>query len=102
MKRKGKPDQMSLIKVSGDSMEPTLLDGDLVLVNHARTRVAPQGGIYAMSIDDEIMIKRVQPVFESGKLRVISDNKAYDSFEIGTDRVKVNGKVIWYARDLER
>jgi phage repressor protein C with HTH and peptisase S24 domain len=101
MKRKGSPDKMSLIKVSGDSMEPTLLSGDLVLVNHDRNSIAAQGGIYAISIDDEIMIKRVQPSFP-GKLLIISDNKQYAPYKISTFDVRVNGKVIWYARDLER
>jgi phage repressor protein C with HTH and peptisase S24 domain len=97
----GKPDNMSLIKVSGDSMEPTLLTGDLVLVDHGRNSIASQGGIYAIAINDEIMIKRVQPAFPD-KLLVISDNKQYSSFEISKDKVRVNGKVIWYAREMER
>jgi phage repressor protein C with HTH and peptisase S24 domain len=101
IKKKGSPGNMSLIKVSGDSMEPTLLSGDLVLVNHSRNTIASQGGIYAIAVDDEIMIKRVQPTFPD-KLLVISDNKQYPSQEIATDKVRVNGKVIWYARDLER
>jgi len=97
----GKPDSMSLIKVSGDSMEPTLLSGDLVLVDHGRTAIASQGGIYAIAIEDEIMIKRVQLVFPD-KLLVISDNKQYAPFEIARDRVRVNGKIIWFAREMER
>lgn len=100
--RKGKPENMSLIKVEGDSMEPTLLSGDLVLVDHRRNNVAAQGGIYAIAIDDEIMIKRVQPVFPDGKLLVISDNKQYNPFEIDTEKIKINGKVIWFAREMER
>lgn len=99
--RKGRPQNMSMIKVQGDSMVPTLLDGDLVLVNHSRTTVAPQGGIYAVSINNEIMIKRIQPIFPD-KLLVISDNKQYSPYEIFVDNVRVNGKIIWYARDLER
>ena len=99
--RKGRTQNMSLIKVQGDSMEPTLLDGDLVMVNHGRDSIASQGGIYAISIDDEIMIKRVQPVFPD-RLLVISDNKRYPTQEIAAENVRVNGKVIWYARDLER
>jgi len=101
MQRKGSPDKMSLIKVSGDSMEPTLLSGDLVLVDHGRNSIASQGGIYAISIDDEIMIKRVQPSFPD-KLLIISDNKQYAPYKMSTANVRVNGKVIWYARDLER
>lgn len=102
IKRKGgSPNNMSLIKVSGDSMEPTLRDGDLALVDHGRNNIASQGGIYAIALDDEIMVKRVQPIFPN-KLLVISDNKQYPAQEIAAENVRVNGKVIWYARDLER
>ena len=83
-------------------MEPTLFSGDLVLVDHAKTSVAPQGGIYAISIDHEIMIKRIQVLFNEGKLRIISDNKQYDPIEATPDQVRINGKVIWFGRDLER
>jgi phage repressor protein C with HTH and peptisase S24 domain len=102
IKRKGKPENMSLIKVQGDSMEPTLLSGDLVLVDHNKTTIAPQGGIYAISINHEIMIKRVQILFPEDRLRIISDNKQYEPIEAPADQVRVNGKVIWYARDMER
>jgi phage repressor protein C with HTH and peptisase S24 domain len=103
IKRKGgKPDNMSLIKVDGDSMEPTLLTGDLVLIDHTRTAIAPQGGIYAISIDHEIMIKRIQVLHPQVKLRIISDNKQYPPLEIDADKVTINGKVIWFGREMER
>lgn len=103
VKRKGgKPDNMSLIKVEGDSMEPTLLDGDLVLVNHSRTTVAPQGGIYAISIHQEIMIKRVQILFPHNKLRILSDNTNYKPIEADPEQIKINGKVIWFGRDMDK
>lgn len=99
--RKDLPQNMSLIKVQGDSMAPTLLSGDLVLVDHSRSTIASQGGIYAISIGSEIMIKRVQPSFPN-KLLVISDNKQYAPYEIATENIRVNGKVIWLGRDMER
>lgn len=102
IKRKGDVRNMSLIKVVGDSMEPTLMPGDLVLVNHALKNVSAQGGIYALSINDEIIIKRVQVLYPSGKLKIISDNGNYEPMEATPDQVKINGKVIWYGRDLER
>jgi phage repressor protein C with HTH and peptisase S24 domain len=55
----------------------------------------------ANTLDDEIMIKRVQPSFPD-KLLVISNNKQYTPYEIATENIRVNGKLIWYARDLER
>lgn len=100
--KKGRPDRMSLIKVDGDSMEPTLMAGDLVLVNHSRTVVTPQGGIYAISLDGEIMIKRIQIIFPQNRLRIISDNPRYEPIEADPDQVRVNGRVIWYGREIER
>ncbi len=57
--------------------------------------------IYAIAIEDEIIIKGVQPVFPD-KLLVISDNKQYPTFELSKAEVRVNGKVIWFAREMER
>lgn len=98
--RKGSPQNMSLIKVKGDSMEPTLLPGDLVLVDHSKNAVV-RGGIYAVALDHEIMIKRLQPL-PAGKVLVISDNKQYTSIETNPQDIHVNGQVLWYAREIER
>ena len=100
VKRKGNPGNMVLIKVDGDSMEPSLLSGDVVLIDRNRNYIDPQGGIYALALDDIIMIKRVQVLAD--KIRIISDNPKYEAFDVPLDRVKVNGKVIWFARELER
>jgi len=101
-KKKGDPQNMSLVKVSGDSMKPTLVSGDLVLIDHSRTTIASQGGIYAISIDHEILIKRLQLLYSGGKIMIISDNKQYPAQDIEAEKVTINGKVIWYARELER
>ena len=99
--KKGSPDKMSLIKVKGDSMEPTLLSGDMILVDHSKNFIDPQGGIYAIVIDDMIMLKRLQ-VLGQGRIRVVSDNPRYESIEVHADALAINGKVLWYCRDLER
>ncbi len=90
---------LSLIKVTGDSMEPTIYSGDLVLIDHSRTITSAQGGIYALAINDEIMIKRIQPLPE-GKLRIISDNKKYPTIETTINNIMINGKVIWLGREI--
>jgi phage repressor protein C with HTH and peptisase S24 domain len=101
IKKKGSPENMSLIKVSGDSMQPTLLSGDIALVDHGHNYIDPQGGIYAIAVDGEIMIKRVQPI-PGGKILVISDNKNYERLEMDSGQSHINGKVIWFCRDIER
>ena len=100
IRRKGNPRNMVLIKVDGDSMEPSLLSGDLVLVDRNRNYIDPQGGIYALALDDIIMVKRIQMLVD--RARIISDNLKYEAFEVPMERVKVNGKVIWFARELGR
>jgi len=97
--RRGDPKQMSMIKVRGDSMAPTLLDGDMVLVNHAEKDIL-DGSIYAIVIDDEILIKRIHKDYKASLLKIKSDNPEYETFTIEHDKVIINGKVIWYARDL--
>lgn len=102
IERKGDPQNMSLIRVSGDSMEPTLISGDLVLIDHNRNFIDPQGGIYAIAAGNIIMIKRLQVNFLTSKIRVISDNLKYESAEVEQEKIRVNGKVIWYGREMER
>ncbi len=102
IQRRGDPANMTLIKVSGDSMEPTLLSGDLVLIDRSRNYLDPQGGIYAIALDDVIMIKRLQAEYPAKKVKIISDNAKYSITEANADQVKINGKVIWFGRELER
>ncbi|MEW6333841.1 MAG: LexA family transcriptional regulator [Thermodesulfobacteriota bacterium] len=98
--RKGLPQNMSIIKVQGDSMEPMLLSGDLVLVDRSKDATT-RGGLFAITIDGEVLIKRIQPLMDS-RLLVISDNEKYTALEIETGNIHINGKVIWFARELER
>jgi phage repressor protein C with HTH and peptisase S24 domain len=98
--RKGDPEKMSIIRVQGDSMVPTLQGGDIVLVDHGRNYVDPQGGIYAIASGDHIMIKRLQLIHPSGMLRIISDNEKYEPIETDPGKVIINGRVIWFGREL--
>ncbi len=101
LQRKGDAGEMSVIKVQGDSMEPSLYNGDIVLVNHANKTVV-SGAIYAIAVRDEIMIKRVHVAVPTGDLQIISDNKNYAPFTVAPAQLIINGKVIWFGRDLER
>jgi len=95
--RKGDPQTMSLIMVSGDSMEPTLSNGDVVLIDHSRNYLHDYG-IYAISVDDSVLIKRLQPF--GNKVQIISDNSKYPPLVLDAADVVINGKALWYAHDL--
>ncbi|MCD8568843.1 MAG: helix-turn-helix transcriptional regulator [Geovibrio sp.] len=97
IRRKGNPDNMSLIRVSGDSMEPTLSNGDIVLIDHSRNYIS-DFGMYAISVDNSIMIKRLQPYAD--KVQIISDNPKYPPLTVYAHEVVINGKALWYAHDI--
>jgi phage repressor protein C with HTH and peptisase S24 domain len=100
IQRKGNPQNMSLIRITGDSMVPTLEPSDIVLVDHGLNFIDPHGGIYAIVVDDEIMIKRLQVLYPLKNVQIISDNPKYHFADVDPKDLKINGKVIWFGREL--
>lgn len=97
-----RPQDLCLIRVHGDSMEPTLRAGDVILVDHSACR-PDREGIYILRMGEMLIVKRLQAVL-GGQLRVISDNPAFDSWvlklaDIGVD-VDIVGRVVWSGRRL--
>lgn len=97
-----RPQDLCLIRVSGDSMEPTLRAGDVILID-VRSCRPDREGIYIMRLDGMLLVKRLQAL-PGGKLKVSSDNAAFDSWtvsktDVGSDLVIV-GRVVWSGRRL--
>jgi len=94
------PGDLYLIHVEGDSMEPTLRAGDLILVDRRRTS-ADREGIYVMSMDDALLVKRLQRQ-PGGRLVATSDNAAYQPFDVDLkavhDGLTIVGRVVWTGR----
>lgn len=97
LKREGvNPAAASLVRVKGDSMEPTLLDGATVLVDHQRRDPAVRRGIFALRIGEELFVKRLEKVAEL--LVISSDNPTHSSRALGgrdLAEVEVIGRVVW-------
>ena len=87
-----------LMFVQGDSMEPVIMDGDIVMIDRGRLDIHT-GRIYAIGVSDTIMIKRLE-LLPDQKVNVISDNKGYSPYIIGCDTIRIIGQVIWFAREL--
>lgn len=84
--------QLSVIAVAGDSMVPTLHDGDEILVD--RSLRPPRDGVHVVRVGDALLVKRL--VFERpGQVRVISDNRSYDPYDLPLAEVSVIGRVVW-------
>ncbi len=94
------PKQLSLIRVEGDSMLPTLADGDDIMVERAAATAPLRDGIHVIRMDDVLMVKRVARG-PGGRLSVLSDNPAYpDWADVDGPSVTVIGRVVWAGRRL--
>lgn len=74
------PRNLAVVTGFGDSMRPLFNPGDPLLVDRGVTAV-DFDGIYFFRIDNEGFIKRLQRIPGVG-LRAISENKAYESWDI--------------------
>ncbi|MBN1850053.1 MAG: helix-turn-helix domain-containing protein [Deltaproteobacteria bacterium] len=100
LKRKGQVNKMVLMDIFGNSMEPELKNGDTVLVDASQKDILA-GLLYAVGIDDTIMVKRIEK--HPGKLVLRSDNKDYAPIMLDgkhMNGVRIIGKVIWVCRNL--
>lgn len=86
------PAMLSVIEVEGDSMEPTLRDGDEMLVD--RTPRPLRAGIHVIRLDDVLLVKRLESA-PGGMVRIISDNPAYPRIERFLGEVELVGRVVW-------
>ena len=86
------PGMLSVIEVEGDSMEPSLRDGDEILVDRSPRPL--RAGLHVIRLDDVLLVKRLEPG-AAGLLRVISDNPAYARIERPMNDVAVLGRVVW-------
>lgn len=90
-----KEKDLYVVFARGDSMEPTISDGDSLLVNTAEKE--PQDGhIYVIRNGEITWVKRIQRQID-GSLLLISDNKIYPPMVIKLDEstdVEIIGKVV--------
>ncbi len=93
-------DGLTILEVSGDSMEPTISDGSLVMVDQTDQDVS--GSIMAFVFEDCAYIKRLQKF--PGGIDVVSDNKDfYPPHQIRNadlDQLNIIGRVRWIGKTL--
>jgi phage repressor protein C with HTH and peptisase S24 domain len=96
----GGVDALAVIRVEGDSMYPTLSDGDNILLDTADCERL-RDGIYVLRIEDALMVKRIAINPIARTLTIMSDNSAYPSWrDVEVDKVHIIGRVVWVGRRL--
>ncbi len=92
--------KLAVVQVAGDSMEPTLYNGDQALIDTAQLNLRREG-IYVMRVDNTFMVKRVTMHPKSKRVTLRADNPRYEAYsDLDPDRLQVTGRVIWIGRTL--
>ncbi|HEX9932699.1 MAG TPA: S24 family peptidase [Allosphingosinicella sp.] len=95
------PKRLSLIRVEGDSMAPTLADGDEIMVDRGDAGDRLRDGIYVLRIEDALVVKRVAPHPAGRAISIRSDNPAYPSWpDCDPAGVEIVGRVVWVGRRI--
>lgn len=90
-------DQLMLLPGQGDSMEPTIRDGDVVLVDKAQTVVSQPDRIWAFNHLESGYIKRLRRA-RLGEFTVSSDNKAVSEWPADIADITIVGRVVSIMR----
>lgn len=97
----GKLSDLSVIGVQGDSMSPTLSDGDDILVNSGDGSDRLRDGIYVLRRDDMLLVKRVGLGPSSRRIAIKSDNGSYPDWpDCDVKDIDIIGRVVWAGRRL--
>ena len=92
----GPGDDLSIIRVDGDSMLPTLDDGDDILVDRSDAASFIRDGIYVLRRDDALLVKRLSVHPGTRRLTVASDNPAHPTWpDCDPATIDIVGRVIW-------
>ena len=92
------PSMLTIARGRGDSMQPTIQDGDMVLIDRSQRTIREQDAIWALTIGDFAMIKRVRAGGE--RVRILSDNDRVPPDDVFHEEVNVVGRVIFIGRRL--
>ena len=93
------PDRCSMIWAHGDSMQPTIPDGSILIIDHGQTDVV-NGCIYVLNIADDLVVKRVRRRLDA-TIEIVSDNAMYPPEALRADQLqqlRVVGRVVYLCR----
>lgn len=96
--------RIGMLEARGDSMLPTIADGDVLIVSFDIDRQdVANGGVFVITYEGNLFVKRLQIMID-GTVQIMSDNKLYDtekvSREMADEHMQVHAQVIWSGGPL--
>lgn len=85
-------EHLSLITAEGDSMQPTIKDGELLMVDDSIKEIRPNK-IFVIRQGDKLRVKRLKTEL-TGETLIISDNPIYP-IETMNKETEIIGQVVW-------
>ncbi|WP_264943939.1 XRE family transcriptional regulator [Sphingomonas canadensis] len=92
------PAMLTFARGKGDSMEPTLQDGDIVLIDRSVQTIREQDAIWALTNGDIAMIKRVR--VKGDRVTILSDNDRVPDDDFHHEEINVVGRVVFIGRRI--
>ncbi len=100
LKNLGDNGNFLIMRISGDTMDPTLREGDWLLIDNTHTSIM-EGGIYAIKEGENILVKRLQPLL-GGNFMILSDNDKYppQTWNSAKEPLQLIGRAVWTVNIL--
>lgn len=93
------PDKLFWAMGDGDSMEPTIRSGEVVLIDRSQITPMSGDGIWAIAYGEVSMIKRLRPM-PDGSVTILSDNQFVPPVTAVDGEMHVIGRVVAVVRRL--
>ena len=96
-----RPEELRMITVEGESMEPVAASGDRILIDVSR-KVPVLPRIFVIWDGMALVAKLIEHVLHSAPPGMVlkSSNPEYDSYESLADEVHIVGRAVWVAQRL--
>ncbi|MBT4290803.1 MAG: helix-turn-helix domain-containing protein [Deltaproteobacteria bacterium] len=94
---------LKIFKLSDDSMAPTLIEGDVLLIDYSQTD-SQIGKIFLIKVEETYALKRLEtrPGVNGNVIFAKSDNDNYGDWElpVTNGNYKILGRIVWYGREI--
>ncbi len=92
-------ENIKFTRISGDSMQPTLTDGDYIFIDFAQNHLSGDG-LYMIQTANTLCVRRIQQI-PSGEALLICDNQNYKSVAVSLKKLKILGKALFALKAVK-